>query len=73
MVNVGRSPVNLEVVGGDVWVPNDHGDTITRISPAGKVVETIKTGKNPTVVAGVAGEVWASKFDAGEVWRIRPS
>jgi len=38
----------------------------------GKVVETIKTGKNPAVVA-VGGEVRASMFDAGEVWRIRPS
>jgi hypothetical protein len=35
--------------------------------------ETIRTAKNPAVVAGVAGEVWASVFDAGEIWRIRPS
>jgi hypothetical protein len=24
-------------------------------------------------VAGVGGDVWASIFDAGEVWQIRPS
>jgi hypothetical protein len=54
-------------------VPNDHGDTLRRISPAGRVLETVKTGKNPAVVAGVDGEVWASMFDAGEVWRIKPS
>ena len=65
--------MNLDVVGREVWVPNDAGDTLSRIDIAtNAVVETIQTGDNPAVVAGVAGEVWLSNFDAGEVWRIRP-
>jgi DNA-binding beta-propeller fold protein YncE len=73
-VQVGLSPVNLDVIGGDVWVPNDLGNTITRIDgDTGKVVETIQTGHNPAVVAGAEGDVWASMFDDGQVWRIHPS
>jgi hypothetical protein len=70
---VGRSPVNLEVVGGEVWVPNDRSGTLSRLSSAGKLLETVKTSGNPAVVAGIGGDVWASIFDAGEVWQIRPS
>jgi DNA-binding beta-propeller fold protein YncE len=56
-----------------VWVPNDRGNTLSRISIAtNRVVETIKTDTNPAVVAPVDGEVWASMFDAGTVWRIKP-
>jgi len=62
-----------EVVGGEVWVPNDGNATLSRLSSAGKLLETVKTSGNPAVVAGIGGDVWASIFDAGEVWQIRPS
>ena len=65
--------MNRDIVAGDVWVPNDRGNTLTRISPAGAIVETIRTGVNPAVVAGVNGQVWVSIFDDGEVWRISPT
>jgi DNA-binding beta-propeller fold protein YncE len=65
--------VNLDVIGGDVWVPNDLGNTISRIDgTTGKVVETIQTGADPAVVAGADGDVWASMFQGAQVWRIRP-
>jgi hypothetical protein len=70
-VKVGRSPVNLEVIGGEVWVPNDGNRTLSRLSSAGKLLETVETSGNPAVVAGIGGDVWASIFDAGEVWQIR--
>jgi DNA-binding beta-propeller fold protein YncE len=57
-----------------VWVPNDAGNTITRIDVAtARVTETIQTAQNPAVASGVGGDVWAPMFDAGQVWRIRPS
>ena len=72
-VQVGISPVNLDVIGGDVWVPNDLGNTISRIDgTTGKVVETIQTGEDPAVVAGAEGDVWASMFQGAQVWRIHP-
>ena len=72
-VRVGISPVNLDVIGGDVWVPNDLGNTISRIDgTTGKVVETIQTGEGPAVVAGAEGDVWASMFQSAQVWRIHP-
>jgi hypothetical protein len=65
--------VNLDVVGGDVWVPDDAGSTVTRIDgESGEVVETIPTARNPAVVAGAEGDVWATMFDDGQVWRIHP-
>jgi streptogramin lyase len=70
---VGAGPVNLHVVGGDVWVPNDQDDTLWRLDGAtGAVRETIATGPNPAVVAGAAGDVWVSIFEGGQVWRIHP-
>ena len=61
------------MVGGDVWVPDDLGNAVVRIDGVtGKVKETIPTGRNPAVVAGVDGDVWVSLFDDSQVWRIHP-
>jgi DNA-binding beta-propeller fold protein YncE len=66
-------PVNLDVVGGDVWVPCDGSNEVARIDVAtAKVVERIPAGMNTAVVAGAEGDVWVSNFDADSVWRIRP-
>jgi streptogramin lyase len=73
-VKVGDSPVNLDVVGGSVWVPCDRDDTLWRLDArTGKVVEHLATAKNPAVVAGAEGDVWASMYDAAAVWRIHAS
>src|SRR5262249_44754696 len=73
-VQVGISPVNLDVIGGDVWVPNDLGSSISHIDgTTGKVVETIQAaGGDPAVVAGAEGAVWASMFHGAQAWRIHP-
>jgi hypothetical protein len=72
-VKVGLGPVNLDVVNGDVWVPCDQGKTLWRVSgKTNKMVEKLSASGNPAVVAPVEGEVWATIFDAGSVWRIRP-
>jgi hypothetical protein len=36
-------------------------------------VEKLKASGNPAVVAPVEGDVWATIFEAGAVWRIRPA
>ena len=65
--------MNLEVVGGDVWVPDDHGNAVARIDGAtGQVKETIPTGRNPAVVAGVDGDIWGPPSHDSQVWRIHP-
>ena len=52
---------------------DDHGNAVVRIDGVtGKVKETIPTGRNPAVVAGVDGDVWVSLFDDSQVWRIHP-
>jgi DNA-binding beta-propeller fold protein YncE len=61
-------------VNGDVWVPCDQDGTIWHVSgTTNKVVESLKAGGNPAVVAPVGAEVWATIFDAGSVLRIVPS
>jgi hypothetical protein len=37
------------------------------------MVEKLSASGNPAVVAPVDGEVWATIFDAGSVWRIQPA
>jgi hypothetical protein len=54
------------------WDPGD--EALWRISgTTGAVVETIRTGRNPAVVAAGAGDVWVTIHEGGEVWRIHPS
>lgn len=66
--------MNLDVIGGDVRVPNDGDDTLWRIfGTTGAVVETIRTGRNPAAVAAVAGDVGVTRHESGEVWLIHPS
>jgi hypothetical protein len=72
-VEVRPVPVNLEVVGADVWVPNDVSNVVTRIERASaQIVEVIETARNPAVVAVWDGDAWVTMFDAGEVWQLRP-
>jgi virginiamycin B lyase len=77
-VPAGTSPVNLGTLDGprpEVWVPDDQGNQLTRIdATTAKVVQTLPTGdgSGPAIVAAVAGDVWVSMFEAGEVWQVHP-
>jgi YVTN family beta-propeller protein len=67
----GFDPVNLDVIGGEVWVPNDHDGTLTRIDPStSAVIGTLRVGAGPAVVAPGAGDGWVTNFEDGSVWRI---
>jgi len=39
----------------------------------GKVIEHLATAKNPAVVAGAEGDIWASMYEGAAVWRIHAS
>lgn len=77
-VEAGSSPVNLGTLGGrqpEVWVPDDQGDHLTRIdATTAKVVQRLWTGQGtgPAIVAAVAGDIWVSMFERGEVWQVHP-
>ncbi len=75
-VPAGTYPVNLAATpdGAEVWVPDDEGDTLTRIDAAsGQVVERLMVGRGPAVVAATDGDIWVTNFEDGTVWRIAPS
>ena len=70
-VKAGFDPVNLDVIGGEVWVPNDHEGTVTRVDTATSTsLGTIRVGIGPAVVAPGAGDGWVTNFEEGTVWRI---
>jgi streptogramin lyase len=70
---VGLSPVNLDVLGGRVWVPDDGGDAVYELAADGTVATTYKApGGGPAVVAPVGEDVWATLFTSGDVWAITP-
>lgn len=69
---VGTSPVNLDTDGTYVWVPDDQADTVSSLSPDGRVSRTFTapSGSGPAVVAPVGGQMWVTLFGSGDVWAI---
>jgi len=69
-----KAPVDLELVNGELWVPNNRGDTITRVDAASRaVVETIPVGAQPIVIEAAFGDIWVTHFAGTDIWRIHPS
>ena len=72
-VKVGFRPVNPDRLGGEVWVPADEDDRLTRIDGAtGELIEVVPTGKAPAVATAIDGEIRVTNLGGGSVWRIRP-
>jgi YVTN family beta-propeller protein len=57
-IPVGRTPTSVSLGEGAVWVLNADDQTISRIDPQTKRVETFGTGTLPTDLAAGAGAVW---------------
>jgi YVTN family beta-propeller protein len=71
-VAVGRSPIDPDLSGADLWVPNNGEATLSRVDTAtGDVVETVPVGQLPSVVAVIDGDVWVACYGSNEVWRLR--
>ena len=67
-VPLGRSPANVAVGGGSVWVIDADDRTVSRIDPTGrKSARTFSTASTPTDIAVGAGAVWIGNAspDAG--------
>ena len=57
-IPVGRTPTSVSFGEGAVWVLNADDQTISRIDPQSKRVETFGTGTLPTDLVAGAGAVW---------------
>lgn len=71
-IEVGKGPDGVFVGGGDVWVSNSKGDTITRIDPASDELagRPIPVGGNPDGILYADDAVWVANTDDGTVSRI---
>jgi YVTN family beta-propeller protein len=71
-VQVGQTPEDGTVVGGDVWVGDKSGD-LYRFPVGGGTATTVpSTVGNPFVAAELDGELWVVDFAGTDVVRIDP-
>ena len=71
VIEVGRQPVALAVVGDAVWVSNNEDETVTRVDPKTGHTETIGGIRPPLdLVADGQGHVWISTDTYEQVTRI---
>jgi YVTN family beta-propeller protein len=71
-VPVGEHPVGIAYRGGDVWVANTNSNTLSRIDPETRGVETIGLGAPPTDVVFAGGSVWTGNGSDGTLSEISP-
>ena len=73
-IGVGANPLGSAWVGGELWVPNLDGGTISVVDPATNAVRTtLEVGSGPLSVASAAGDAWISNSNDGELWRVDPA
>ena len=71
VIEVGRQPVALAVVGDAVWVSNNEDETVTRVDPKTGHTDTIGGLRPPLdLVADGTGHVWISTDAYEQVTRI---
>ena len=69
-----KRPLDPEIAGGFVWVPNSGDGTISKIDAAsGSLVATIDIGATPAVVRLLFGDLWVTGLTEGKVWRLPTS
>ena len=70
---VGESPIDPDLSGTDLWVPNNGESTLTRVDTAsGAAAETVRVGRAPSVVLVAGGDGWVACYESSELWRVRP-
>lgn len=70
-IKVGVNPLASAFVGGELWVPNLDGNSISIVDQTSNAVRTtLPAGQGPLAVAEVAGDAWVSNSNEGQVWRL---
>ncbi len=72
VVPVGSSPSSVAAGDGAVWVTNYNDNTVSRVDPATRAMQTIPVDSTPSGIAVGAGAVWVSNNYSGTVSRIDP-
>src|SRR6266511_81754 len=71
-VATGNGPTAIAVGFGDLWITDSFENTVSRIDPAGVVIETIPVGRGASAVAVGEGAVWVVDSLDDAVVRIDP-
>jgi YVTN family beta-propeller protein len=71
-VAVGSGPRAVAVGGGSLWVTNSVDDTVSRIDPQTRNIQTIPVGASPTAIAFGEGFVWVANDQDRTVSQISP-
>jgi YVTN family beta-propeller protein len=72
---VGSEPYGIAIdASGNVWVSNFGSNTVTELSPAGTVLNTVTVGTGPQGIAiDPSGNVWVANSGSNTVTVINPS
>ena len=57
---VGEHPTAVLSDGDNIWVSNTFGNSLTRLSPAGQVLDTLPVGKGPGALAFDGEHLWVA-------------
>jgi YVTN family beta-propeller protein len=71
-VPVGAAPSHIASGEGATWVTNTDDNTVSRVDPKTKNVQTIPVGNSPSGIAVGGGAVWVANSLDGTVSRIDP-
>ena len=71
-VAVGAAPSHIASGEGAIWVTNTDDNTVSRVDPATKNVQTIPVGNSPSGITTGGGAVWVANGLDGTVSRIDP-
>jgi len=71
-IQLAFAPTDVAAGEGAVWVTSQLGDTVSRIDPASREIETIAVGHGAGGIAVGLGSVWVANAIDGTVARIDP-
>src|SRR5918997_1063984 len=67
---VGQGPEGVATDGTHVFVANQFGNTVTKLSADGAVVGTYPVGRRPVAVAFYGVSVWVANYLSNDVMRL---
>ena len=58
------------MAGGSVWVANFLDDTVSRLAPDGRLLDTLSVGKGPHALLAVGKAIWVANFQGDSLTKL---
>ena len=71
-IEVGAAPAHAMYAGAFLWTSNESDDTVSRVDPASRAVETIPVGHGPEGMVYADQQVWVANGGDATVVAIEP-